>query len=347
MNSIARYSMEQPGICGILLLTASVALLISASCTIIDTEEPAWGAIRISAVDTVSGVAIEGAAIVLDGVPRVEVTPELLNGVAEGGHTVEVRPGGNYSSSTLEVMVVPPDTSELIFLFATIDARSAHDNGTIFVTTDSDPAYVLVDERFHEMTVTPASFFLPPGNYMLSVYREGYRTLSPAGISFESVAGDTETFDFSLQLATTGSDVGKLVPDFNLPTDQGDTLAIAQFRGRVVLVNFWFYNCTPCREEFPAIQQIFSERAEEGFRILSINTGWYNDGPGEFAAIRRELRVTFPLLFNTIGIDFTQETFAVVSAPTNILVDEEGVVRFRFGVTNYNDLNEKLDSLLP
>ncbi len=311
-------------------------------CSIEETEEPSLGAIGVRAVDTTASEPILGGTVKLNGVPQTGGTPLVVDGLKAGEYTIELRPGRGYPPRETNAAVFPPDTTTVVFTFASPDTSSEY-NGTVTVTVDQPDARIIVDEQFISVT-PPAPVLLPPGGYTMSALVPGYRTLEPSLVSLDIIAGEFYDISFSFEEAVTGPRLDQLAPDFLLPTDAGDTLSLGQFRGRVVLVNFWFFNCPPCREEFPALEQVFQQRAEEGFRLLSVNTGWYNDGPEEFATIREELGLSFPLLFNTGQVDMSYE---VVQAPTNFLIDGGGIIRDRFGATTTDDLNDKLDGLLP
>src|SRR5713226_6722311 len=61
-------------------------------------------------------------------------------------------------------------------------------------------------------------------------------------------------------------------PDFTLPDLQGKKVALKDFRGKLVLLNFWASWCTPCREEMPAMERLYQEFKDKGLVILAVNT---------------------------------------------------------------------------
>jgi peroxiredoxin len=65
---------------------------------------------------------------------------------------------------------------------------------------------------------------------------------------------------------------GQPAPPFRLPDTDGREVALDQFRGRVVLINFWFSTCLPCREETPDLIALYRLHKDRGLVVLGVNT---------------------------------------------------------------------------
>ncbi|MEZ4824673.1 MAG: TlpA disulfide reductase family protein [Bacteroidia bacterium] len=65
--------------------------------------------------------------------------------------------------------------------------------------------------------------------------------------------------------------IGAIAPDIALPTPEGDTLRISDFRGKVLLVDFWASWCGPCRKENPNVVRMYNQYKDKGFEILGIS----------------------------------------------------------------------------
>lgn len=115
-------------------------------------------------------------------------------------------------------------------------------------------------------------------------------------------------------------------PDFTLPDMDGERHALQDYRGKVVLVNFWATWCPPCRREMPALEQLYQEMGDQGFVVLAINQ-W--EDPDHVFAYTGELNVfpTFPILFDPDSS--ISELYGVKGLPTSFLIDQDGRVRYR------------------
>ena len=105
-------------------------------------------------------------------------------------------------------------------------------------------------------------------------------------------------------------------------------VSLADYRGKVVLINFWYPSCGPCRGEFPTLQRVLDKYQGRGFEILSLNVL-----PEEHAFVMPYLsrnRFTFHALETTT--EWAEKTYAARGFPTNLLVDAEGRIMFKPGV---------------
>ena len=139
-------------------------------------------------------------------------------------------------------------------------------------------------------------------------------------------------------------EVGETAPNFVLSDLQGNEVALADFRGRPVVVNFWATWCGPCRIEMPALQQAFEERQEEGLAILAVN----RDEPAEVVEdfFYDELQLTFTPLLDPQAIVANQ--YAVFNMPTTFFVDPQGTVTaVHRGPLTDEQLDEFLSDTIP
>jgi peroxiredoxin len=118
-------------------------------------------------------------------------------------------------------------------------------------------------------------------------------------------------------------DVGQVAPDFSLPNLDGESVRLADFRGRPVIMNFWASWCAPCKLEMPELQAAYEAHQDEGLVILALNQD-------ESAAIARdffyeEMGLTFtPLLDDNSVVAASYGAFAVL--PTTIFINGDGIV---------------------
>ena len=118
---------------------------------------------------------------------------------------------------------------------------------------------------------------------------------------------------------------GGKAPDYSVTTLGGDTVSIADFRDKVVVLNVWATWCEPCVREMPALQTLHEKMASEGVEVLgvSVDVG-DNTRVIEFA---QALGVTFPILRDPSGD--IQKAYAINGLPTTFVIDRKGRIRRR------------------
>jgi len=124
-------------------------------------------------------------------------------------------------------------------------------------------------------------------------------------------------------LAAAPSIVGKEAPDFVLRGLDGRNLRLSEFRGQVVLVNFWTRSDGDSRQQMPALDRINITYQRAGLVVLGVSVDDDLRRSKEFAAA---MGVSYPLLFDTganIGKDYLLQKM-----PMTILLDRSGVVRY-------------------
>ena len=116
--------------------------------------------------------------------------------------------------------------------------------------------------------------------------------------------------------------VGTTAEDFQLTDLDGKLQSLSQYRGKVVLVNFWATWCKPCTTEMPAMQTTYDKLRDKGFVVLAINE------LEDEAKVREHIKQhghTFPVLMDRDNKVANQ--FGVFGLPVSVFIDEKGVVR--------------------
>ena len=116
--------------------------------------------------------------------------------------------------------------------------------------------------------------------------------------------------------------VGTTAEDFQLTDLAGKQQSLSQYRGQVVLVNFWATWCKPCTTEMPAMQAMYDKLQDKGFVVLAVNE------LEDEAKVREHIQQhghTFPVLLDSDNKVANQ--FGVFGLPVSVFIDEKGVVR--------------------
>jgi peroxiredoxin len=111
--------------------------------------------------------------------------------------------------------------------------------------------------------------------------------------------------------------------NFTLKSASGVNVRLSEYRGQVVLINFWASWCGPCRQEMPHLDNIYRKYEALGFTVFGVNVEQDRKMADQ---VLRDIPVSFPILFdeeNRVSQDYD-----VDAMPATVLVDRDGVIRF-------------------
>lgn len=112
-------------------------------------------------------------------------------------------------------------------------------------------------------------------------------------------------------------------PDFTLKSASGANLKLSEYRGEVVLINFWASWCGPCRQEMPALDELHSRYRLLGFTVLGVNV---EEDSRKAREVLADLQVGFPVLFDDHST--VSRLYDIVAMPSTVLVDRNGNIRY-------------------
>jgi thiol-disulfide isomerase/thioredoxin len=112
-------------------------------------------------------------------------------------------------------------------------------------------------------------------------------------------------------------------PALNLEDLSGQRHTLADYRGEVILINFWATWCPPCLIEMPSMQRLQDKLVGRPFRILAVNV---KESEGTIWKFHKLIKANFPLLLDRYGQ--ASEDWRVVVYPSSYLVDARGQIRY-------------------
>jgi len=133
--------------------------------------------------------------------------------------------------------------------------------------------------------------------------------------------------------------IGKPAPDFHVTTFDGTKLSLADFKGQVLVVNFWATWCTPCKAELPMLDAYYKAQQKAGLKVLAVTT---EDSlpPSQLKKLAAVLTIPMVRLFRG-------DYGPIKAVPTNYVIDRAGVLRYaKAGAWTLDDLNDILVPLL-
>jgi cytochrome c biogenesis protein CcmG/thiol:disulfide interchange protein DsbE len=115
--------------------------------------------------------------------------------------------------------------------------------------------------------------------------------------------------------------IGAIAPDFEWTGEDGQTLRLSMYRGKVVVVNFWATWCAPCRREMPALQRVAASEPDVVVLEVNLMESW-----DKVRSFRDQLGLdrVQPVL-DTDGA--TTRRYGVLTLPSTFFVDRDGVIR--------------------
>ena len=126
------------------------------------------------------------------------------------------------------------------------------------------------------------------------------------------------------------AETNRPAPDFALPGLNGETVRLSDYRGKVVLVNFWGSWCQPCKEETPALQAIYTKLRDQGLVIVGVDLRNQErpgaEGDANVRAFVRQYGVTYPIALDVNG-DIAR-AYQIYPIPTSFFVDPTGRMRY-------------------
>jgi peroxiredoxin len=140
-----------------------------------------------------------------------------------------------------------------------------------------------------------------------------------------------------------GQSTQQQAPSLTLKSIQGRTLSLSNYRGKVLLLNFWATWCPPCRAEMPDLVRMQREYGTRGLQVIGIT--YPPETLGEVRRFVRKLKVNYPVALGT------KETKALFdeseTLPLTIVIDREGHIAERIeGILLPEEFEQKIKPLL-
>lgn len=110
---------------------------------------------------------------------------------------------------------------------------------------------------------------------------------------------------------------------FILKNPDGESVRLSDYRGRPLIVNFWFTTCPPCRQETPVFIKLVDKYKDKGFTVLGISV---SDTPEEIKAFAAEFGINYPLFVAADRDDVMEAYRAIMAYPVSWFVKPDGSV---------------------
>ncbi|HEB55429.1 MAG TPA: TlpA family protein disulfide reductase [Gammaproteobacteria bacterium] len=111
-----------------------------------------------------------------------------------------------------------------------------------------------------------------------------------------------------------------LAPDFTLPDLKLETVHLSDYRGKLVILNFWASFCAPCRREMPALENLWQRYRDKGLVVLALSAD--RDNLKRVENFVTEGDYSFPILLDTAG--GVRKNYEIRALPTSYLIGRDG-----------------------
>ena len=129
-------------------------------------------------------------------------------------------------------------------------------------------------------------------------------------------------------------------PSFSLSSKAGSQVNLAQFKGQVVMINFWASWCGPCRQEMPLLEDIYRKYNKLGFTLLGVNVEPDSKAADDWL---KQTPVSFPILYDKDSK--VSQMYDVSGMPSTVIIDRKGNLRMLHHGYKPGDENEYLNSI--
>ncbi|MGH7997487.1 MAG: TlpA family protein disulfide reductase [Opitutaceae bacterium] len=132
-------------------------------------------------------------------------------------------------------------------------------------------------------------------------------------------------------------------PAWALPDLQGTSVTSNQFKGKVVVLDFWATWCPPCRAEIPGLESLYRQYADKGLVIVGISLD--QDGPAKVKAFVKQHGLTYPIV---MGNEQVSSNYGGIDAiPTTFVINRKGAIAaMHVGYTDRDVFEKEIKPLL-
>jgi peroxiredoxin len=144
----------------------------------------------------------------------------------------------------------------------------------------------------------------------------------------------------ALSATAFAADSSGPAPQFTLTAPSGQQGALSQYKGQVVMVNFWATWCGPCQQEMPLLDQMYKKYKPAGFTLIGVNVD--KEAPAVKELLARK-PVSFPVLLDPANA--VSKAYHVDEMPSSVIIDRKGEIRYVHRGYKPGDENEYQDRI--
>ena len=163
------------------------------------------------------------------------------------------------------------------------------------------------------------------GQEITKIQRISYKTVVLIVLIFSGIGiiAFLQTKDSSFNSSVMpGLQKGVSAPNFSFPDLSGKIVSLADFKGKVILLNIWATWCLPCVQEMPSMEKLYKELKDEGLEILAVSIDKL--GSEAVRPFMKNHKLSFPALTDTDGKIKT--LYQITGVPESFIIDKDGII---------------------
>jgi len=136
--------------------------------------------------------------------------------------------------------------------------------------------------------------------------------------------------------AGSTAELNSAAPDFTLKDLTGRNISLSDYKGKVVLLEFWATWCPPCKASIPALVELNRKYEQKGFIVLGVSIDTDSDASEKVRQFSASHNINYPVL---LANETTPKIYNVMSIPTSFLIGKDGKI-----VDTYRGYSEEFDN---
>ena len=142
-----------------------------------------------------------------------------------------------------------------------------------------------------------------------------------------------------------GTGVHPAAPEFSLTDISGQKLSLSEYKGKVVVLDFWATWCGPCRIEIPGFVELQNRYRDQGFSVIGISLDTGSDAAGQVREFYKEFKMNYPV---AVGDDKVSELYGgILGLPTTFVIGRDGRIYSKHpGATPVSIFEDEIKTLL-
>jgi cytochrome c biogenesis protein CcmG, thiol:disulfide interchange protein DsbE len=136
--------------------------------------------------------------------------------------------------------------------------------------------------------------------------------------------------------------VGHLAPDAVFLDLSNHQVRLSSYRGKVVVLNFWYVACPPCKTEMPALERAYQSHSARGLVVLGVDV---SDDAATITGFIQQLDITYPIVRDQDARATIR--YGLYATPSSFIIDRHGIIRYKVeGPLDLSTLNADLNGVL-